>query len=202
MKDERYERILNESGRIFQTYGIRNVSMDDICTTLGISKKTLYQYVNNKADLIFKILEAHHEVYRQFIQDQLDQGGNAIDIMLAVDSFVCSEMKNYTPDNIFVLKKYYPEVYQAIFEMKRTSILEGITANLNAGIRDGLYRKDLDVDLVARMFVKNLEEIHQLEMSSSDNSYEKIFGTMYDHHIRAIVTPDGLEYYEKKKQRQ
>ncbi|MEM1220215.1 MAG: helix-turn-helix domain-containing protein, partial [Bacteroidota bacterium] len=44
--------ILSRSKRLFLRYGIRSVTMDDISKEMGISKKTLYQYVDNKADLI------------------------------------------------------------------------------------------------------------------------------------------------------
>ena len=55
--DEKFENILRKTGEMFLKFGIRSVSMDDICRELGISKKTLYQYVENKKELIKNTLE-------------------------------------------------------------------------------------------------------------------------------------------------
>ncbi|MEA5126561.1 MAG: TetR/AcrR family transcriptional regulator [Proteiniphilum sp.] len=42
------ERIIEKAGELFRKYGIKNVSMDEIASSMGISKRTLYENFKNK----------------------------------------------------------------------------------------------------------------------------------------------------------
>ena len=55
MNDSKFKAILDKTVELFYEFGIRNLNMDDISRSLGISKKTLYQYVKSKEDLIEKL---------------------------------------------------------------------------------------------------------------------------------------------------
>ena len=44
--------ILRKVLTLYRKFGIRSVTMDDISHELGISKKTLYQYVRDKDELV------------------------------------------------------------------------------------------------------------------------------------------------------
>ncbi|MCX6269873.1 MAG: TetR/AcrR family transcriptional regulator [Bacteroidetes bacterium] len=200
MTEEKLIFILKESGRIFQQYGIRNVSMDDISRELGMSKKTLYQYVENKADLIQKILEYHHLAEKNIVVEQDWKGKNAIDVLLSISQLVCENMKGYKPILIFELQKYYPDLFRNFFDIKKQSVAKGLRCNLKSGIEQGLYRQNIDIEVITQLYVQNMQELHGLEMlNSGEVSFEKVFQTMFDSHIRGIVNQQGLEYYEKIK---
>ena len=51
------EKILVKVSGMYRKYGIKSVTMDDVAHELGISKKTLYQYVKDKSDLVEKVVE-------------------------------------------------------------------------------------------------------------------------------------------------
>jgi AcrR family transcriptional regulator len=53
------QQILAKSTELFIKYGLKNLTMDEIARELGMSKKTIYQYCENKADLIEKSMRAH-----------------------------------------------------------------------------------------------------------------------------------------------
>ncbi len=46
------ENILDKSADLFLNYGFKSVTMDDIANALGISKKTIYQHLENKTKLV------------------------------------------------------------------------------------------------------------------------------------------------------
>lgn len=198
--EEKLIQILKGAGRVFLTYGIRNVSMDDVCRELGISKKTLYQYVDNKADLLQKIIENHDNVSKNTGETLAKEGKNAIEILLIISQRVCLNMKEYNPMILFELQKYYPEIFRNYFNNKRQSIAKGIRKNLEFGIREGLYRSDLDIEVISELYVQNMQELHSLEaLNSGDLSFEKVFTAMFDNHIRGIASQKGLEIYENLK---
>jgi len=196
--DDKMSLILRVSGTLFRKYGIRSISMDDIARELGMSKKTLYQYVENKTDLIEKLLTHLVSGSTACITD--DNGNmNAIDVLVQVSIKVSEEIKGLNPALAFDLEKFYPTLYRSFVHSKRDHVYIKIKENLEQGVREGIYRSDLDADLIARLYVQKLIDVHDPEfLSSVDFSFEKVFQVMFDNHIRGIANSVGLAYYEKQ----
>jgi AcrR family transcriptional regulator len=201
--DEKLKKILRESTRLFIKYGIRSLSMDDICRELGMSKKTLYQHVDSKSDLIARILQYNYDKNTKDVQPILEGDQNAIDVLLAISRKVCLDMQNFLPSAIFDLQKYYPEIYKNHIDAKMIIILNFFKENINKGIAEGLYRKDMDVELVAHLYVQKLADVYDpsflASMATNEASYSNLFHVMFDNHIRGMCNAKGLAYYEKQK---
>lgn len=197
--DDKLVTIIDTSGMLFRKYGIRSISMDDISRELGMSKKTLYQYVDNKPDLIEKLLRRQVECSNACVVDSAGSM-NAIDILLHVSVKISEEIREMNPVIAFDLEKYYPALYKAFVQAKRDHVYLKIKENLEQGVTEGIYRDDLNADLVAKLYVQKLIDVHDPEfLSSVDFSQEKVFQVMFDNHIRGIANAEGLDYYEKKK---
>jgi TetR/AcrR family transcriptional regulator, cholesterol catabolism regulator len=197
--DEKVDRILSESLRLFMKNGIRSISMDDIAKELGMSKKTIYQYVANKTELVEMVLDFMREKESNICIDGDMTKMNAIDILLAVSRNVSRQMKDLNPINAYELQKYYPSIYREFILKKRDHVYTTLKQNFEQGIAEGIYRNDLDIDLVARLYIQKLVDVHDPEFLSSVNfSFEKVFQVMFDNHIRGIANAEGLAYYEKQ----
>jgi AcrR family transcriptional regulator len=197
--DEKVDRILSESLRLFMKNGIRSISMDDIAKELGMSKKTIYQYVANKTELIEMVLDFMREKESNVCIDGDITKMNAIDILLAVSKNVSRQMKDLNPINAYELQKYYPSIYREFILKKRDHVYTTLKQNFEQGIAEGIYRNDLDIDLVARLYIQKLVDVHDPEFLSSVNfGFEKVFQVMFDNHIRGIANAEGLAYYEKQ----
>jgi len=197
--DEKVDRILSESLRLFKKNGIRSVNMDDISKEMGMSKKTIYQYFANKTELVEKVLGYMHEQESIVCLDVDITKMNAIDILLSVSHNVSKQMKDLNPINAFELQKYYPAIFREFVIKKRDHVFEQVKQNFAQGIAEGIYRNDLDIDLVARLYIQKLVDVHDPEFLSSVNfGFEKVFQVMFDNHIRGIANAEGLAYYEKQ----
>jgi len=197
--DEKLDRLLSESLRLFKKNGIRSVSMDDISKELGMSKKTIYQYFANKTELVEKVLNHLLEKDRIPCLEQDTADMNAIDVLLAVSRNVSIQLKDMNPINAYELQKYYPAIYREFIIRKRDHVFEQVKRNFEQGISEGIYRNDLDIDLVARLYIQKLVDVHDPEFLSSVNfGFEKVFQVMFDNHIRGIANAEGLAYYEKQ----
>lgn len=187
--------IIEGAIKLFKKYGLRSISMDELALSMGMSKKTLYQYVVNKEDLIRKVLE--YIIERNSVNDFEDNKNlNAIDMLLQISHMVRVETVEMNPVVVFDLHKYYPAIYHDIFVKKRDIIFNQMYSNFERGIKEGIYRSDMDMDMFARLYVKNLMEIHDPEFINA--TFTKIFNAMFDIQIRAIVNDKGLTYYEQK----
>ena len=201
--DKKLLEIIEKARNLSFTYGIKNMSIDDMCNKMGISKKTLYKYIKNKTDLVEKILEFERERFKSIFDEYDFEGVNAIDILLTVSKEIALRFKDVTPSLTFELKKYYPELYQKHFDARRDFIFGKIKINLTKGINQGIYREDLSIELIARLYISRLIDIHNPEFFPPEKySFENFFNVMFENFIRGIAKPEGIKYYEKQFEKQ
>lgn len=198
--DPKFRTILDKTTVLVYELGIRNLNMDDISRNLKISKKTLYQYVKSKEDLIEKLF--YYEDLKwddEFSKIRLDDL-NAIDILLKASLMVSEEMAKVNPQLKFELKKYYEPIFNKFMEKKHMHIFNMISKNLERGINEGLYRSDINIELVAGLYVRNLVEMHNKDFCMIENiSFIEVFEVMFENHIRAISNSEGISYFEMRK---
>lgn len=199
-EDPKLKMILEKTVELFYEYGIRNLNMDDISRNLKISKKTLYQYVKNKEDLIEKLFQYDELKWNtQFAQIKAEEL-NAIEILLKASLLVSEEMSRLDPKLKFEMMKYYQPVFDKFMEGRMAYIFEQLKRNIEKGKAEGLYRADVNEELVAGLYVRNLVDMHNKDYCFVENiTFDQIFETMFENHIRAISTPEGISYFERRK---
>ena len=196
----KFQAILDGIVKLFYEFGIKNLSMDDISRNLGISKKTLYQYVKSKEDLIEKLFYYDEMKWDMEMAKLLTQEMNAIEILVQVSIKVFEEMGRFNPQLRFELKRYYEPIFQQFMVRKQNHIFSQISRNIEKGIAQGLYRSDVNVELVAGLYVRNLVMTHNNDFCVNEHiTLEQLFEAMFENHIRAISTPEGIAYFEKRK---
>ena len=200
--DEKLDLIIAGAYKIFTEQGLRNVSMDDICRSIGISKKTLYCYVDNKLDLLKKIVEYIREHIHQRIEELESKDLNAIDVLLEMSKIANTKHFRINPVISFEFRKYYPKAFEEFIFMKKELIIDHIIKNIEQGINEGLYREHLNKEIVAHLYFQKIEDFHKLELDDlKDFSYRKVFEVMFENHIRGIANAKGIAYFEKQKEK-
>lgn len=199
-KDPKFIELMDKIVAMFFEFGIRNLNMDDISRNLGISKKTLYQYVKSKEDLIEKLFYYDEMKWDIEMSKLKVDEMNAIEILLQVSLRVFEEMAQLDPKLKFELKKYYESIFQQFMVRKQNHIFSQISKNIEKGIAEGIYRSDINVELVAGLYVRNLVMMHNNDFCiDSKITFEEVFQVMFENHIRAISTLEGIAYFEKRK---
>ncbi len=200
MSDPKLQEILEKTVELFYEFGIRNLNMDDISRSLGISKKTLYLYVKSKEDLIEKLFYLDEMKWDLEMSKLTVENMNAIEILLQVSLRVFEEMGRFNPKLKFELKKYYEPIFQQFMIRKQNHIFSQISKNIERGIAEGLYRNDINVELVAGLYVRNLVMMHNNDFCFVENiTFDQVFQVMFENHIRAISSQEGIVYFEKRK---
>lgn len=196
--EEKIHFILQQVSNLYFKYGIKSVSMDDVSKELGISKKTLYGYFNDKNDLVRQFLSFHiHNIREVFEKEKKEH--NAIDHLLFISKIMMDFLKGLSPAVHYDLQKYYPEIFKDLFEYKRDNMLERVKQNIIHGQKEGLYRKDLNPDIISYIYVNRIEAsldadfLRKFEFSSTE-----LYCEMLNYHIRGISSKKGLEYFEKQ----
>jgi TetR/AcrR family transcriptional regulator, cholesterol catabolism regulator len=201
--DKSFIDILERVRELFFKYGVRSISIDDICRDLGISKKKLYQHISSKHELVEKLLELERQNFEIIFDKNNFDGINSIDVLIIVSREVGERFWDVSPSMTFDLKKYYPEVYHKHIEERIEFIAEKMQQNISKGIRLGMYRNDLSIELVARLYIRRLIDLHNPEYFPADKfSFQTLFDTMFDNFIRGIATENGIAYYEKQMRKE
>jgi len=197
--EDKVTKILQQVSDLYQRYGIKSVSMDDVARELGISKKTLYEYFNDKEDLVRKVLESQMSQIRAVFEIEKDDEHNAVDHLLEIDRIITAFLKNFSPTIHYDLQKYYPSVFRSLFEYKRGFMFESIKANLERGIKEGLYRSDFSADIIAQIYINQIEaSLGSGFITSTEFTTNELFSEMFTYHLRGIASKKGIEYFEKK----
>lgn len=200
INDPKFQEIMDKTVDLFLEFGIRNLNMDDISRSLGISKKTLYVYVKSKEDLIEKLFLYDEVKKDKEMSRVISMDINAIETLVQVSLMVFEEMNRFNPKLTFELKKYYEPLFQQFIVRKQNLIFSQISRNIEKGISEGLYRPDINIELVAGLYVRNLMMMHNKDFCMVENiTFEQLFEVMFENHIRAISTPEGIAYFEKRK---
>ena len=197
--EDKKQFILKNVGELYLKYGIRSVTMDDVANEFGISKKTLYQYFKDKADLISQVIDYYIKNADFALNNQTK--GNAIDRFFELRCHVMHMLK-YIHNNIeYDLKKLYPGIYKKVHKLKRERIFNNTIQNVTEGIASGLYRSDLDIVFIAKLQVGRLllilnpehEIFTETELANID-----LFDKVIENYMYSICTEKGIKYYKKQ----
>jgi len=199
-QDKKFGPMLEQIKELFFEFGIKNLNMDEISRKLGISKKTLYRFVKSKEDLIAKLFEFEEINGISTFNVIGNSNVNAIEKLFKVSLMVYEEMKRFNPMIMFELRKYYEQLFNEFHDRKLAQISQSMQVNLKQGIEEGLYRADLNIEAVVTLFINYLIEIHSSDMCKNINlSFDDLFKVMFENHVRAISTPEGVAFFEMRK---
>lgn len=196
------KKILEGATEVFMRYGIKSVNMDDVARNLGISKKTLYKYVKDKADLLRQAFQAMHRQEEEVIGEICSRGLNAIDEMFEISQYILGLLNNLHPSVHFDMEKYYPELMKQVEDKRESTVFSCMLTNMNKGIKEGLYRKDLKPEVLARIYIHKIDAIFDGELfPPSEVSFGEVYIEFFRYHIRGIASEKGIAYLvEKMKQ--
>jgi len=198
MKNEKVEMV-HKIGALFFKYGIKSVSMDDIARELGISKKTLYQNFKDKRDVVGQTLSQHNDCGMKELIERSSNTSNSIEEFLQLLLMAKKWIEEINPSFEYDLQKYYPDVYKEHSDKRIINMTSFFTNNLNKGIQEGVYRNDIDVDIITKFHVTTMSSIHEgglftsAEISNHD-TYKKYFVVF----IRGLASEKGLEILTRK----
>ena len=191
--------IIQQALNIFLKQGVKTTNMDDVATALGISKKTLYQYVENKPDLVFQCFELHIGNVIDVLHHSVSHSNNAIDELFLIDENIIVIMKQTNPLVLGELRRYYAETWQLYETFKKKELFEILKKNLEKGIQQGMYRSDLNSDIISKLMLCRADNLINDEIFPlTDYNFHQLLMENKIYHIRGIATSKGINYLEQK----
>ncbi len=197
--EEKKLHIIKNVGKLYLKFGIRSITMDDVAREFGISKKTLYQYFRDKADLVEQVVNYYLENSMTKIDSKEKE--NAIDFYFALRSQISKILKYFNNNIEFDLKKQYPQLFNRVHKLKREKIFTSTVKNINKGIETGFYRQGLDVELIAKLQVGRM--LYTLNpdneiFTEREVATIELFDKVIEYHMYAICTEKGINYFKQQ----
>ena len=170
--------------------------MDDIARLLGISKKTIYTYVDDKKSLVNAVVENYVEEEQKVISNLIEQAHSAIDAMIKIAKHTLMNVDKMKPTLTYDLKKYHPTAWKFVDENHFNYIKERINQNLIRGKKEGLYRLELNEEIYSRLYIKlanSLTDGTFYETEEFDISI--VYKSILHYHMNGIMTEKGRQIF-------
>ena len=191
------ETILSSVADLYLRYGVRSVSMDDLAHHQGISKKTLYQYFDDKNDLVNQVttllLKERMAQYAAAIKDS----SNAMDELFSISKLMRKHFSELNPALMYDLQKYHPEAWGLFLKHENEVVYHLVVKNLERGVAESFFRADLNVNILAKMRVEQIHLSFDERLFPKDEfDFTEVQMQLFDHFVHGVLTETGLELYK------
>jgi hypothetical protein len=191
--------LVEEVRKLLSGYKSNEFTFRNLARDMNIPIKTLKQAFGTESRLVEEILNFEQQNLENIFSDFDFTETNSIDDLLIVSKEISDNSENILPSITFDLRSGFPEVRQKFVEKRIAFVNAKIKSNFEIGMQQGMYRPDLSAELISRIYISRLIDLHNPDFFSNETiSFSVLFDVMFDTFIRGIVTDEGKKYYERK----
>lgn len=197
---ETQERIEMAAQELFYRFGIKSVTMDDIARHLSMSKKTIYSFFEDKDQIVCTLCDKDLHNRECKFEEIARESKNAIDEILLLMKYMGEMFSRMNPNLFNDMQKYHPTAWKNFKNFKEEKIMNMVLNNLKKGVEQGLYRKDMDLPIIAKL------RVEQVEMALNPNIFPidkfkpgTVQMQLLDHFLHGIATIKGHRMINKYK---
>ena len=149
-------RIKQKADELFRSYGIKSVTMDEIATRLGVSKKTIYQSFADKDELVDEVVcDLLHHNQACCNKDKAAAKDAIHEVFLAME-MVQQMFENMNPVILYDIERNHSGTFSKFLEHKNQFLLQVIKENIERGKKEELYRADVNTDVISRIRLETM----------------------------------------------
>jgi AcrR family transcriptional regulator len=195
------QRILQKATELFMRLGIRAVSMDEIATQSGVSKKTIYQFYKDKDELVDAVMQSEEQSVQQDSKECLEQSENAVEEILLTLSRVYARFSKMNPVIISDMQRFHAKAHNRFQKLKYEHLNNVIQDNIQRGIQEGLYRNSLNIEVITKYRLESIMIPFNLNVyPSSEYSLADVAKELMEHFLFGLATLKGHELILKYKE--
>jgi len=153
------QRIVDVSSKRFMESGISKVTLDEIATELGMSKKTMYKFFPSKEDLLKTIVHAMMNGLRVRVEAVVNSDKPFVEKAPELLALIGHQISIMSKQFLFDLQRFTPQLWKEIDEFRRQRILTSVRTMFIQAQKEGVFRKDLDIELFILVFTSSVQGI-------------------------------------------
>jgi len=198
---EQKEQILKGTLEMFLKYGIKSITMDDISRALGVSKKTIYLYYEDKDVLVCECVKAFTNFQKITLSKISEEAKDSVEELIRMSDFMKSNVCNINPALIYDIKKYHTKAWAIFIDYKREFVEKSIENTLTRGKSEGFFRPNLNTKILARLRMETVEMAFNTEVFPlSEFQTPQVQIEFFEHFVYGICTIKGHRLLNKYKQ--
>lgn len=191
-------QILNKARDLFFSYGLKSVSMDDLAKEAGVSKKTIYQLVADKAELVTKVAAHLMESHKEEMEHCFATAQNAVEEVALQTDVSFAPLASIRYSFFYDMEKFFPQAWQLMVHGRQQNLLPNITRNLKRGIQEGLYRPDLDLEMTPLIRLQQLQSaLEPGAFPDLQNNQQLLLQRLTRFYLHGITSANGSELIKK-----
>lgn len=193
------EKMFSSAFSLFMKYGVKSVSMDDIARNLGVSKKTIYSVVDNKKELIEKVIRDFIKGEEKAVKKIIKSSTDSIDEMLNIGRHIIQFMREMKPSLVFDLQKYHPAIWK-IIETEHFSFIEKVVhSNIEKGMKSDLYRPEINPVIITKLYMaKSKELVNEDVFPNKTFDKPELLEQFFIYHLNGIASDQGKKHLNSK----
>lgn len=200
---EAKEKILGSAEELFIRYGIRSVTMDDVAREASMSKKTLYQYFDNKDGLVSEVAFNHFKKEAKEFEDIQKEAQDAIHEVLLVSQCLRKHVFKLNPSLLYDMQKYHGKAWDEYLNFKHSTIRGNIESNLRRGKEEGYFRAEIDPEVLSIFRVEQVQLVFNPKIFPNTKfDFADVQLQLLDHFVNGLLTDKGRTKYEEYTQSQ
>lgn len=196
--EEQKLHILQIAFALFKQLGFKSVTVDDIARQAGISKKTLYEHFENKDELVLEAIKLVMGKNQQETEAICKSAVNAVEELVGILLNMSQMIQGMNVICFSDMQRYYPESFQYMEDHKQQVILKCIMDNLHRGIREELYRPELNVEVVSKFRLASTFMVFQYPLYDYTKiSVLEVNKELFVHYMYGIASAKGHKLITK-----
>jgi AcrR family transcriptional regulator len=195
-------RIMEAAHDLFYQYGIRSITMDDIAKHLSISKKTIYRFFEEKDAIVGACCDGDLGNHGCRMEDIAKNSKDAVHEIIECMKYLGEMFSSMNPNMFYDLQKYYPASWKTFRNFKEEKIMKIVETNLQKGIKEGLYRPDINIKVLSRLRIEEVElGMNPVVFPPAKFDLKEVQLTVLDLFIHGITTAKGRNLIAKYRRR-
>jgi len=191
------QHMLLSAFHLFRKLGFKNVTMDDVARSAGVSKKTLYEHFEDKNNLVLACIKHMLDENQCHTDRVFREAKHAIEQITRILIIMQKMLSELNPACYFDLQRHYPEAYQYMQKHKETYLFQCISDNLRQGISEGLYREDIDIEIMTRFRMESAMLVFQYDLyPNGSQDLVRINHQIFAHFIYGLTTLKGHKLFQ------
>ena len=188
------EAIINEAIPLFLQYGFKSVTVDDIALKMSVSKKTIYTHFPKKEQLVETSAMRHFNFVMDKILSIAKHSKDPIIELYLIKKEALNHLSNEKNSPVYQLQKYYKAIYKKLKAKEFEVLGSFFSESIKKGIETGLFRPEVDINFVTRIFFNGIRGIQDIELFPIEEfKIDQLLINFSEYHLRAICTPDGIQ---------
>jgi AcrR family transcriptional regulator len=190
------KRILKVARKYFFTFGYSTVTMGQLAIELQMSKKTIYKFFKSKQILLESVIYDFFQEFNDKINEIINEKNKSNNVLETLKLFLSLIQSQISQINVYAfedIRKNSPETWQAIGNLREKMINNELRDLLRQGKKEGIVRKDIDIDIIVLIILNTVQHVATPEIISQlSYSTEEVIEMIARIFMFGILSPENM----------